>query len=564
MDKQLQKQIQAWHEADEHDAIIDALTKIELSELGVQGRGWLARAYNNIGDYGSALTHLLAIESASQADWIWYYRMGYAYQGLEQWREAQRYFEHALELNPQDEDCACFIERCLEMRTLKNRFQELYQWLAEYERELDGEASDEERQSLWREAIDILYPSLSYQHLEDGKVSVEAPSPEINQILSRALACENVLSRESKWSIVSPLLPSSDYSATVTPELIQELNQIGVHRATLDIHFCEVEQRDAVLERIVSLLREWGEVMLLGRVLSVREGKEAGLYHIDLETYEEREYCYLMAMMPEREDWFAEMNAAGNTTMTIHLYHADAPTSIQLYPIDPIEGTEDEIIPEYVYTEEEIDAIEAHINEHFGESDSVFHEIVSPDIHLDLYLVEPSKERPYYTIVTVGMGAYEMNVPEELLDYQMQRAELVICLPPTWEFKSDKERDYWPLRLLKSIARLPIYNNGWLAWGHSITNEEPYDNSAPFSGCMLVNPVASSEDANACVLPSGDEVNFYQIIPLYEAEMQYKVKNGAQSLLDLMRHVSHVLDPKRPCVVDKLGESPSDVNKIFS
>ena len=51
-----------------------------------------------------------------------------------------------------------------------------------------------------------------------------------------------------------------------------------------------------------------------------------------------------------------------------------------------------------LYTQEELDAVEAHITTHFGDYPRVFHEIVSPDIHVDLCVVPPGEEWNYYTI----------------------------------------------------------------------------------------------------------------------------------------------------------------------
>ena len=89
------------------------------------------------------------------------------------------------------------------------------------------------------------------------------------------------------------------------------------------------------------------------------------------------------------------------------------------------------------YTEEEMAAVEDHIKRTFGEFDHVFHELVSPDIHVDICVVPPSDEKDYYTLVTMGMGAHQMNVPDELAEYKLERAELAIALPPDW--KLDEE-----------------------------------------------------------------------------------------------------------------------------
>ena len=129
------------------------------------------------------------------------------------------------------------------------------------------------------------------------------------------------------------------------------------------------------------------------------------------------------------------------------------------------------------YTEEEMTAVEGHIEQYFGEVESVFHELVSPDIHVDICIVPPSEKRDYYTLVTMGMGAHRMKVPEELAEYKLERAELAIALPRDWKLDQESMKDerwYWPIRLLKVLARLPIASNTWLGFGHTMDNEQPF------------------------------------------------------------------------------------------
>lgn len=205
---------------------------------------------------------------------------------------------------------------------------------------------------------------------------------------------------------------------------------------------------------------------------------------------------------------------------------------------------QDEYEPE-MYTEEEMDAIEEHITKNFGDYDSVYHEIISPDIHVDVCMIPPSKERNYHVLVTMGMGAHFMNVPEELAEYKLERAELAICLPADWNLQSDEERWYWPIRMLKVLARLPISEDTWLGWGHTVDNGAPFDESTKLSGCMLINPVNFEESANICTMPDDSEVNFYQVIPLYDEEMAYKMEHNAEELLNLMDDDVLIINPNR-------------------
>ena len=102
----------------------------------------------------------------------------------------------------------------------------------------------------------------------------------------------------------------------------------------------------------------------------------------------------------------------------------------------------EEQFPE-LYEEDELEAVDEHITSCFGDYANVFHEIVSPDIHVDICLLEPTLERNYYTLITMGMGAHRMNVPAELAEYKLERAELIITLPPDWQVMDDAEVAHW-------------------------------------------------------------------------------------------------------------------------
>ena len=202
-----------------------------------------------------------------------------------------------------------------------------------------------------------------------------------------------------------------------------------------------------------------------------------------------------------------------------------------------------------VYTEEEMSAIEEHIKNTFGEFEHVFHELVSPDIHVDICMVPPSKERSYYTLVTMGMGAHRMNVPEELAEYKLERAELAIALPPDWKLDEESlkdERWYWPIGLLKVLARLPISGDTWLGFGHTMDKQSPFAENTTLCGALLVGPQdVVWNGGEVGTLPSGEEVNFYQIIPLYRNELKYKLEHDADALLEKMAGISFVVNPTR-------------------
>ena len=207
-------------------------------------------------------------------------------------------------------------------------------------------------------------------------------------------------------------------------------------------------------------------------------------------------------------------------------------------------------LPE-IYTEINLNALEAHIAAHFGEYESVFHEIVSPDIHVDICIISPKPERNYHTLVTMGMGAHRMKVPKGLRKHKLDRAELLITLPPDWELQNENEKWFWPLSWLKILARLPGEYNTWLGYGHTVPNGKPFADNTELSGVLITMPYNFGQEAGVCELPDGDKINFYQIVPLYDDEMNFKLENGAEALEELFpEDFDMVVDVARKSIIN--------------
>lgn len=218
--------------------------------------------------------------------------------------------------------------------------------------------------------------------------------------------------------------------------------------------------------------------------------------------------------------------------------------------LDELDEEDDREFAPEMYDDEEIEAIEEHIKEYFGDFPTVFHEIVSPDIHCDIYIIPPTKEKDYFTLVTVGMGAHIMDIPEELDSAEYGRAELLICLPSSWKVGENTEEWFWPIRTLKSLSRLPINCETWLGWGHSVDNGQCFAENTQLCGSLLVYPENVEPGADYCLLPNGERVNFFEVIPIYREEMSFKLDNDTQALLEIMNGISHIVDINRENVCE--------------
>lgn len=136
MNDELTKQIAEWHEADKHQEIIDALEQIPEAERDYETTGLLARAYNNIGKYAKAAELLESVREEGEEDERWNFRMGYAQYGLDNYRDALRYFAKARELDPEDEDTLTLIRQCNLSMPLSRRVEAFWDWFVENEEKL--------------------------------------------------------------------------------------------------------------------------------------------------------------------------------------------------------------------------------------------------------------------------------------------------------------------------------------------------------------------------------------------------------------------------------------------
>lgn len=190
--------------------------------------------------------------------------------------------------------------------------------------------------------------------------------------------------------------------------------------------------------------------------------------------------------------------------------------------------------PKYLYSPEDHRLFEEFVNDKIGKVEKVYHELYSPDIHLDILIIPPSPESNYYKLVTDGLGAYRMNIPDIVKDERLERAELVLYLPPDWNMNFSKEENGWVIRHLKVIARTPIMENGWIGFGHSFDEgNQPFASNTKLSNSILLNALDKDFNYLDLQLPNNEKINFYQVFPLYKEELDYVYKNGIEALTKL-------------------------------
>jgi len=224
---------------------------------------------------------------------------------------------------------------------------------------------------------------------------------------------------------------------------------------------------------------------------------------------------------------------------------------------NPNDQPEKQNAPARASVEQCIEQISAHIHRHVGKVATVFHELVSDELHIDVHIVEPKPEMPVYFAITSGMSCLAMNAPAG--HPELRYAELVVSLPKDWPMDHDSwsdERNYWPIRWLKTLARYPHQFGRGIGLGHTLQNGDPPRPYAPSTRqcCALILSPLNCNNAFWRLNLSDDEViNFYSFVPIYKEEMQFARKSGGLALFDKLEAagISDVIDPGRPNVCKK-------------
>jgi hypothetical protein len=216
------------------------------------------------------------------------------------------------------------------------------------------------------------------------------------------------------------------------------------------------------------------------------------------------------------------------------------------------------------------ESIEAHLEKYFGECAGVFHEIISTNVHLDLYMYSPTEQRPYTTIVTVGASDQPLSTPEGAEIFQ--HIELFMHLPPDWPLPDGKDMAdelYWPFKILKQIARFPHEYSTFLAYGHTVPNENPpvpYAKNTSFECALLCKPLFEDESFHHMEYKN-KKLTMLQLVPITEIETEIKLELGYDALVDALLtqvKMQPALNIKRPCASEFIEfESSDNLDELY-
>ena len=146
-----------------------------------------------------------------------------------------------------------------------------------------------------------------------------------------------------------------------------------------------------------------------------------------------------------------------------------------------------------------VEIVDSHLD-HFFDKDAdivVFDEIESEIIHRDIYIIKATEDRPYHVLLSCGMSALPMKVPEDIESSEF--TQVMMLLPKEWDLNSESfsdERNYWPIRIMKGIMMLPHPNKTWFGFGHTYghENDDEFAEGIGFNSVLLAHSMELSSD----------------------------------------------------------------------
>lgn len=181
------------------------------------------------------------------------------------------------------------------------------------------------------------------------------------------------------------------------------------------------------------------------------------------------------------------------------------------------------------------------------EYEFVYHETEAATPHVDVYVFGPTDDEDYVTLITGGMSDLPMAVPDRFRS-EPRRAELVMFVDEPHEELAN---------VMRQLAHYPHDNKTWFGFGHTIPWDKPLVPGSQLDTIFLANPNLGDGVVDGLVI-DGETVRLYQVGGITSLECEFKLRNGANALIDrfIEREASLVVEPERDSYVDEneIGE----------
>lgn len=180
------------------------------------------------------------------------------------------------------------------------------------------------------------------------------------------------------------------------------------------------------------------------------------------------------------------------------------------------------------YTPASLQNIRQHISDHIGEAEYYMQMSLDNGLLVEIDIVRPTYYRNFYTLVTVGLGAY-LN-PEVAVNGGTGRCELTFYLPANWQTDCEewnKENRNWPIDLLKTFVGKAVSDG--ISVGTVVDNGGAFDNCTAQCAATLIEQV--EDEMRVCTLEGDVKVEFLSVFSIYREECEFLRANGVDALM---------------------------------
>jgi hypothetical protein len=169
-------------------------------------------------------------------------------------------------------------------------------------------------------------------------------------------------------------------------------------------------------------------------------------------------------------------------------------------------------------------------------TDSIVELKINNEYNFSINWIKATKERPHHIIFTSGLSHLKQIGSEKYPEFES--IELYLCLPEYWKVQ-DSSSDYqWPIEWLNRIAQVPQKNSTWFGPGDTIPAGNPANSISSKlkqNHFILTEPIKFESELKVINLDSKD-IRFLSIVPIFEDELKFKVKNSSKILLEKYKH----------------------------
>lgn len=168
----------------------------------------------------------------------------------------------------------------------------------------------------------------------------------------------------------------------------------------------------------------------------------------------------------------------------------------------------------------------------------MFSDTIGRPVAIDVEMLYPTVEEPFYLLHTMGMSAVPMYYPAGTLAREREAySELCMILPADWPFGrrrdiSPADPSAWPVWLLMELGRFPHVHQIWMSYGFMLPNTERCEPFSPMTNLSGVVIVQFEGDLGSISMADGTTVELLMPILLYKEELELCDKIGVDAVIE--------------------------------